>query len=294
MTIEDELMDDVRNGRQVDIERALLIASGCDTEEKVSEYKAKISELERQFYTYACARNVYGEAEAAKALHEFLWNEKPRTSLNKALTVMGFGDRYIKGHPLLTKAIDRQMSPKERHVSNCKGLTLLYTVLGLRSGLNVSVLNNPVHILSRVRAEGREINIEHTSREGFGIDIEQPEKVGYMALKEGPVIGLIGDLYLSRGNMAAKARCMEEAAVNFRKAVSLLPDDPSACANYGGILAVIGRPKEALPYLSRAIGLLPIHAKAYYTRGRVKECLGDIIGAEQDLAMYKQLAGDSL
>ena len=71
MTLEDRLLDDIRAGKQVDIERALLIVSGCDTEEKIAEYKTKISLLERRLDE--CAPTAGNARQIITSIHNLFW-----------------------------------------------------------------------------------------------------------------------------------------------------------------------------------------------------------------------------
>ena len=147
MTLEDKLMDDVRNGKQIDIERALLIASGCETEEKVYEYKTKLNEIEKQFHGYASARNVQGEVETAKALHEFLWLGK-------------IEEDYVRECSNLVDMIEVIMHSQTMGEGDCVGLSSLLGALGARQGLEFTVLYNTIHVLSRLRVGEKVIDIE--------------------------------------------------------------------------------------------------------------------------------------
>lgn len=157
MTLEDALFKDIRNGREVDIERALLIASGCETEEKIAEYKAKIDELDRNFKSYASSRNIHAEIERARALHEFLWDGNPYR----------YKSIYNGGNFLLTDVINAQII-NNMPVGNCVGLSLLYASLGLRQELDIQALQMPGHVALRVIYRGRAIDIEPKNSEGFG------------------------------------------------------------------------------------------------------------------------------
>ena len=156
MTLEDKLMDDVRNGKQIDIERALLIASGCETEEKVYEYKTKLNEIEKQFHGYASARNVQGEVETAKALHEFLWLGK-------------IEEDYVRECSNLVDMIEVIMHSQTMGEGDCVGLSSLLGALGARQGLEFTVLYNTIHVLSRLRVGEKVIDIETISPIGFDI-----------------------------------------------------------------------------------------------------------------------------
>lgn len=244
MTLEDTLFEDIRAGRQVDIERALLIASGCDTEEKVAEYKAKLDELDRSFKAFMEDERVqfhfqligYTEEKMiAGGLHEFFTRKKP--------------NRYVKDKRQLTEAIDAQLFPETKEIGNCYALTALYTLMGIRNGLNMAVMYNHNHILSRVKAEEGVINIENTNFSGFDIQLPEPETIGLPPFREANPLLLLAEEYRARGIRNANNNKLA----------------------------------EALTELNKAITAYPKFRSCYFLRARVKEYAGDFLGAEADM-----------
>lgn len=247
MTLEDTLFEDIRNERQVDIDRALLIASDCDTEEKIAEYKAKLDELERCFKEFTKDERIKihmgfmgytGEKLIAGCLHEFLRYRRPV--------------RYAKDKPLLTEAIDAQLSPETKEVGNCRGLTALYTVMGIRNGLNVAVMYSHNHVMSRVRTKDGVINIENTAFNGFDVELPEPEVIGLPFREANPLL-LLAEEYRARGLRNA----------------------------HNGELV------EALTELNKAITAYPKFRSVYFLRGEVKEAL--FLNAEEDRLRYTEL-----
>ena len=48
-TLEDRLMEDIKEGKEVDAERAILIFSGVHDEEKIAEYKGKLEQIAKEW-----------------------------------------------------------------------------------------------------------------------------------------------------------------------------------------------------------------------------------------------------
>lgn len=277
MTLEEQLFEDLKAGRQVDIERALLIASGCDTEEKISEYKAKLDELERQCKAYA---GITGsDKETARVLHEFLWLGKP--------------SRY-NGNFLLTDVVDAQMSMQDIGVGNCLGLSSLYAVLGIRNGLELAVLINDKHVILRLIQEDSLIDIDNTGHNGFGIATYGIRDSKYEKLMNKSLLALVAGMYNSRGGIKDKLGKFEEAIENYCRAIEINPDYASAYNNRGVAKVCLGRFKEGIDDYSRAIKINPDYVDVYHNRSFAKEILGDKDGAIRDIMMkidllYKKL-----
>lgn len=215
MTLEEQLMDDVRAGRDIDIEHALLIASGCETEEKVAEYRRKIDELDRQFKAYdnkSPLEKIEAEALTSRGLSEIMkaW------ALSNYLWEGWQENRFTSDRFRLTDAADAQLvGDKINGVGNCRGLTALYSVLGIRNNLNLSVFTNGGHTMSLLNADGKKVAIWTT---GLGIRYD-PEK--YEGFKSRELIHLVAQMYLSR---AREKRCEPDAIIEYNKAIEIDPD----------------------------------------------------------------------
>ncbi|MFH1066062.1 MAG: hypothetical protein V1734_06150 [Nanoarchaeota archaeon] len=271
MTIEDTLMDDVRAGRQVDIERALLIGSGCDTEEKVAEYKAKIAELERQFHAYAGATR--NDEETAILLHEFLWHEMPK--------------RY-NGNVNLTEVIDAQMSGAEG-VGNCVGLSSIYAALGIRNCLNLNVLYNSKHVMLRLKTGRQDIDIECTSCYGYGFGEEYRKRAYQFGFKEDTLFRLVAETYAHRGMAKVDAKKIWEAIDIYSRAIELTPDDKRLYVLRAEAKGLLGMDRDAIIDYDKIIELTPRDQSAYSRRGNIRRKLGDEEGAKTDFDMAYNL-----
>lgn len=304
MTIEDQLMDDVRNGKQVDLERALLIASGCDTEEKVSEYKAKLDRIENGFLVYANARFIPMDdsRRMAEALHDYFWQTKP--------------NRAKAGKFRLDEAIDAQLSYWKRKVGNCLANTALYTIIALRNGLDVSVKVNPGHIQPVVTDGKDKVSIETTNKNGFGMEKER-------GMEERGLYGLLSGICTGRASAARNCRNYEDAIRYCRMALEIDPDNATAYNTLGLVHKNMKRPdyayqcfslalekcpdnavmlnsrgfasgmqkkfSSAIDDFTAAIRADPSYAEAYSHRALARDAIGDTIGAEEDFAMCKKL-----
>ncbi|HII16013.1 MAG TPA: hypothetical protein HA362_06905, partial [Nanoarchaeota archaeon] len=187
-------------------------------EEKVSEYKAKLDEMERQFDSYASARKIQGEEETARALHEFLWEGMPCVKSER--------------HILYPEAIDIRINSKPIYEKNCVGYSSLCAMLGLKKGVRFTVLCNQSHVMLRLKQE-KPIDIECTWPSGFGIDITKSRFSGHQKLREYGLIALSGIAYNERGAAKAMRRCYHKAIDLFNKAIDLMPDDAHVYANRG-------------------------------------------------------------
>ncbi|MDP7244070.1 MAG: hypothetical protein QF568_01875 [Flavobacteriales bacterium] len=235
--LEDLMIKEVKSG-DFSLERALLIASGLTDEKQIDEYIKKIDTLQEGFNKYYSTLpkvEIFKKTQIAEALFKYLWETKP--------------NRYNSNF-LLTDVIDTQLSQdKDQKVGNCLGLTSLYTVLGLRNGLDLSVLYNDEHILS-VLDDGWEIHIENTERNGFDTD---PSNYPY--LKKGNLIYIVAGTFhnISYANLE------------------------------------LWNPKKAIENCNIAIKLMPCFAKAYHHRSIANEMLGNPEDARNDLNKCKDL-----
>jgi len=218
MTLEDQMLDDIRAGKQVDIERALLIVSGCKTEEGIAKYKAKLDELDagfRQYNRSPIFKNESNEYIAyieernpetvARNLHEFLWKRR--------------GKKYeeIDNYDF-AKGLDAQLADREGY---CAFHSALCIVLGLRNGLEMQALSMPGHVAVRVMDNGRQIDIETTEMDGF-------DWQGYPRAKGRPAIAIVADMLYNRGNAKARLGETRSAIRDYKKALKIIPEHTNA------------------------------------------------------------------
>lgn len=192
MTLEEELISNLAEGR-IHLEKALLVISGCDTWEKLYNYKIKIDELDSRFKKYleeSGLKDSDSELKKAYALHRFLWNRCSRKNyalariedrLLRLLSILppfsavmlwpAIG-KYKDNEYKLSDVVDNYLAEKTK-TGNCLGLTALYTVLALKNGIEAEVVLQPGHILSSIEANGKTMLIENTERYGFNIRIHK-------------------------------------------------------------------------------------------------------------------------
>lgn len=77
----------------------------------------------------------------------------------------------------------------------------------------------------------------------------------------------------------------KKTSVIFQKLLADEPSNPKANYSYGAFLAGAGKPKEALPYLEKALALGV--KEADFSIGLVRLGLGDKEGALKNLEAYK-------
>lgn len=250
-------------------ERALLVLAGLASDQEIQAYQNKIDRVYRYFLD-KCKRHqpvaagplpLYRHLSVARCLFEHLWNSKPQR----------FGDRYQ-----LTEVIDAQLhADLRRPVGNCVGLTALYSVLGLRIGLNLSVLATSAHVLSRLRIGHRTIDLEHTDPDGFDC------RVG-AEFVEFPVSLLSAHVLNSRGLNREKEGRFAAAGADFCKAIRINPDYANAFNNRGNVRGREGDLAGAIADYTEAIRLNPLIYEAYCNRGIARMRIGKTREAQAD------------
>ena len=102
MDFEEKLIQDIRAGKSVSLERGLLIISGLKTEGEIETYTEKLDQIYNLFIEKLTSKSPvslstlrdYMAASMAKSLFEYLWNTKPKR---------------CDGNFLLTDVIDAKM-----------------------------------------------------------------------------------------------------------------------------------------------------------------------------------------
>jgi tetratricopeptide (TPR) repeat protein len=161
-------------------------------------------------------------------------------------------------------------------VGSCVGLTSLYTVLGLREGLNLTVLVSDTHVGNRLRVDDSIDNIDNTDPLGFDCQIKEEEFIEY------PSIKLIANVLNSRGMDKERAENLSEAREDYEKATEVNPDYANAYNNRGNIKSKQGDYVGAVKDYNRAIELSSQFVEAHCNRGMAKENLDDFSGALED------------
>ena len=278
MDFEEKLLQDIRTGNSVSLERGLLVISGLQTEREIETYSQKLDRIYDCFIERVAKKSPLSLSSTrkhmtgtmAKWLFEHLWNTKPGR---------------CNSNFLLTHVIDAQLSPEvNQKVGSCVGLTSLYTVLGLREGLNLTILVSGGHMVNRLRIDSANFcNIDNTDPLGFDCSIKEEEFLEY------PPIKLVANVLNSRGMAWERAENLEKAREDFERAIGVNPDYANAHNNLGNIKAKQRRYAEATTDYNRAINLNDHFVEAYCNRGMVKEKLGDFAGAVEDFSKAIEL-----
>jgi tetratricopeptide (TPR) repeat protein len=278
MNVEKKLIRDINAGNSVSLERGLLIISGLQREREIETYSRKLDRIYYGFIERLKAKSPLSLSSTrkhmtrtmARWLFEHLWNTKPRR---------------CNSNFLLTHVIDAQLSPEvNQKVGSCVGLTSLYTVLGLREGLNLSILVSGTHILNRLHIDSTDFcNIDNTDPLGFDCSIKEEEFLEYSPIK------LLANVLNSRGMAWERVDHLQKARRDFEKAIGVNPDYASAHNNLGNIKAKQRKYAEAMVDYNRAIDLNDRFVEAHFNRGIAREHLGDLAGAIEDFSRAIEL-----
>ena len=270
MDLEEKLIQDIKAGNEVSLERGLLIISGLKTEGEIKIYTQKLDQIYHGFIEKLTSKSPvslttlreYMAASLAKSLFEYLWNTKPMR---------------CDGNFLLTDVIDAQLdSEVNRKVGSCVGLTALFTVLGLRADLNLTILVSESHIVNRLRVDETIYTVDNTDPLGFDYDLDEKDFMEY------PSILLLANVLNSRGMAQETLENFEQAKADYNKAIEINPEYGNAYNNRGNIRAEQADYKGAIKDYNKAIELNSQFVEAYCNRGIAKENLGDHSEALED------------
>jgi regulator of sirC expression with transglutaminase-like and TPR domain len=276
--LENKLIKEIKSGKNVSLERGLLIISRLQREDEIEAYLSKIDQIHAGFRKRLESKSPlslestlkYMTSSVAKWLFEYLWNTKPKR---------------CNGNFLLTDVIDAQLNPDiNLKVGSCVGLTSLYTVLGLRESLDLTILVSDSHMVNRLKIDSTNFcNIDNTDPLGFDCQIKEEEFLEY------PPVKLIANVLNSRGMALERTENFAEAKEDFEKAIKINPAYANAYNNRGNTQSKQGDYAGAIEDYDRAIGLNAIFVEAHCNRGIAKENLGDFSGALEDFDMTVEL-----
>jgi len=258
-SLEDITLEEFKAGN-ASVEKTLLVVSGLSTEDAVEQYVAKLDKLEKNFKRNNSMKK--GNYALAKALFDYLGETKY--------------DRYNLDC-LLANVIDNQLSEDSNQtVGDCVGLTSLYTVLGQRIGLDLSVFKSMKHILNCMTENHKEIFIENIQR--FGFDIVYPKN----DFKKEKLSALVAVTLNSRGLDKYNNAQYQGAIRDYDRAIELNPDYETAFNNRGIAKEKMGEYAGAIEDYDRAIELEPNYTAAFHNRGGANNQVGDYAGAIRD------------
>jgi tetratricopeptide (TPR) repeat protein len=268
--LEERLFVDIQAGREVSLEEALLIVSGLKTVEEVEQYIQKLVQILEGFVEKIRSKTPLGlpapreylASDRAQLLFEYLWNTKPRR---------------CDSDFLLTDVIEAQLNPDiNRRVGSCVGLTSLYTVLGLRIGLELTILVSDSHLMNRLRVGEHFYDIDNTDPLGFSYDLSGKHFIEY------PAWYLLANVMNSRGLTKEKMGNLEGARNDYRKAVTINLGYANPYNNLGNIKFKYADFVGAIEDYGQALDLYPDFVEAYCNRGLAKDHLGDYRSATED------------
>jgi tetratricopeptide (TPR) repeat protein len=152
-------------------------------------------------------------------------------------------------------------------VGTCVGLTSLYSVLGLRAGLKLSLLGALDHLLNRLRVGQQTIDIDHTDPQGFDCP-------SWKGLCELPLLTITANILNSRGLRNERDGRFVAAKADYQKAIMVNPKYANALNNRGNMRLRDGYIEGAIADYTEAIRLAPTFCEAYCNRGMAKQRLG--------------------
>lgn len=170
MSLENQLYEMLDTNTSVDLERAVLIVSGCETEERIQEYQTKLQTLIQRFQGYSLAFQEIANSPSRSVLPlsppvllaKYLWSGKQGQLTNDNYNILHTIDEQ------LTDSIIR---------GNCLARTTLYTLLAKRLGIDARVMLEPCHVYTRVN-ERLHYNIEHMQRNNLVIPDKENIELG--------------------------------------------------------------------------------------------------------------------
>jgi tetratricopeptide (TPR) repeat protein len=275
---EREILHGAMDERVASLERELLVLSDLRTDHAIRSYESKIDYIFQCFLSKCRSENLslpsdpppYLHRAIAQRLSEYLWTSKPK--------------RFGK-HFLLADVVDAQLdSNVDYSVGTCIGLTALYSVLGLRAGLNLSLLVNSDHLLSRLRVGPQSIDVDHTDPLGF-------ECRSSKDFREFPLWTLTANVLNSRGLSHERSGRFSAARADYQKAIVVNPAYPSAFNNRGNMKFREEDLDGAIGDYTEAIRLNPAFCEAHCNRGLARQKLGRYEEARQDY--HRALSLDS-
>jgi tetratricopeptide (TPR) repeat protein len=278
--LEQAIVREIKEGKAVPLEKALLVLSGLKTDQEIQCYHHKVDDIFDRFLKKWGNRissdpprpPAYLVRPIAECLFEYLWTSKPKR----------FGQFF-----LLTDVINAQLNPDvHQSVGTCVGLTSLYSVLGLRAGLSLTLLVVSGHLLSRLRVGQQSIDIDHTDPQGF--DCRKRED-----FREFPLLTLTANVINSRGLMHESRGQMAAAKGDYQKALLVNPEYANAWNNRGNMKFRDGDVEGAVSDYNEAIRLNPRFSEAYCNRGMVRQRLGHYEAARRDYHMATSIIPES-
>ena len=300
--------------REGSLEESLLALSGINDQE-ISTYVKGLDQIQEDFLSW-----LKGGSKAetlAESLFLYLWKDKQ----------MRFNNNF-----LLKDVIDSQLNKNPFvPVGNCLGLTSLYTVLGLRNGLNIFIIEKRNHVLNKLYEGEESILVENTERDGFGIrenylkfqlGMRQEQEFretspnglvalsyasrGVMKMNKGLIEAAIRDLdtailldpsyamaYNNRGNARLMSYDISRAIEDYDAALAVDPECSFAYINRAAAKRISGLLEGALTDSDKAVELDPKNAGAYSNRGNIRFELGDIKGALEDYEIALRIEPDN-
>ena len=293
-TLEQQLFEQIREGKkigkEISLERALLIANGVDEEGRLLRYLNDINSIYFDFIT-----DEDFESDPNKTIDEqaLRFASDMYNSL-AGLRVMGTG----AGEFLLTKAIDMVINNDKLEPLDCFGMTQIYTILSKQLGLNISVVEENEHVFNRMKVNGKTYDIDHRlldrielQRFPEGIEHDTSSLVAFTYIKRADrenAKGNYGDAielytkailvdpefsdraYINRAGIRIDQEKYEDAREDFEKAISIDAEDFTGHIGLAFVEYYLKNYDEAMRHVNNAGEIYALNSDLYYTRALVQ------------------------
>lgn len=283
MNLEDKLRFALSNGSpalgkttdecsedEFNLEKALLIISGVNTEQKLARYVQKITRLNEDFQAYLAREVKALKAKEfrernhaiddrrsdliAELLHKYLWKHKPF--------------RFGGSNPLLKDAVDAELSFWRSAVGNAFALTSLYTVLaqrnlGKRTNLNVLAVTpkSVFHPFTRLNFNRFNVFIDIDNTSAYGYNTIRFRQVQCEKDKNRNYLEFLSNALVAKGEQLQE-RYPDEAVQQFYKALDVNPNNDWAYTKMGQLWLNSGDLHYTKDCLKKAISLNPKNREA--------------------------------
>ncbi len=259
MNLEDQIYKDLKDRKEVDIEKALLAYSGVHDEQAINDYKSKLDRIDKQIEDYIDSKGIKlnEQEKVAKAIYEFLRKDKKEWYTN------------CERSSYIDFVIDRQSAKDpEAPVGNCVGMTTLYCLLASRFGIETKVIRDGSHIACKVLVPSKfgkkTIYVENTlkSNKGFG----HKDNINLYECGEH---ALLSTLLINRAMHRSFGKNYLAKLDDETKANEIMPDDPITLTNMSYTLEKLGFLEEAVEAAEKGTRCKVQMRLAYDMNGRL-------------------------
>jgi len=235
------------------VARACLIASGTP-EKEINHYLAVLDDL---FSGYVVCQKESDRSDRGKCSPGVTSRESPDSCLKGYLWSFK-NNRYDYNCFKLNEVIDNQIkyfkSGGNNTVGNCLGLTTLFTILALRTGVNIKAVTVPGHIFSKINDNN---DIENTNWVGY---FSNP---AYPVRNESNVFICVFEIFKSRTYQYLGKGDWDKSIECGKRALALNPNDSSLYVIIAAAYKHSGKYQSAIACCEKAAAIDPKYPDTY-------------------------------